>query len=195
MRNTIKLRSLTMAALLGAIGFILMLLEFSIPALIPDFVKMDLSDIPALIGTFAMGPVVGVWVCIIKNLLHLFVSQSGGVGEVCNALLGIAFVLPAGLIYRHNKTRKGAMLGSLIGALLAAAVSIAINYYIIYPFYSQFFPIDAILALYRAIDPSVTGLFDALVRFNAPFTFLKEALCTLVTLLIYKKLSPILKGN
>lgn len=195
MQHTVKLRSLTIAALLGAIGFLLMLLEFSIPALIPDFVKMDLSDIPALVGTFAMGPFVGAWACIIKNLLHLFITQTGGVGELSNALLGISFVLPAGLIYRRNKNRKTALLGALVGAVFAGVMSIITNYYITYPFYSQFFPMDAILTLYRAIDPSITGLLDALVRFNAPFTFLKEALCTLVTLLIYKRLSPILKGN
>ena len=96
---------LTMIAMLSAIAFVLMFLEFSVP-IMPPFIKMDLSDLPELIGAFAMGPVSGVTICLIKNLLHLFLSTTGGVGELSNFLLGACFVLPAGLIYRKWKGKK-----------------------------------------------------------------------------------------
>ena len=88
---------LTMIAMLSAIAFVLMFLEFSVP-IMPPFIKMDLSDLPALLGAFAMGPVSGVMICLIKNLMHLFLSSTGGVGELSNFILGACFVLPAGLI-------------------------------------------------------------------------------------------------
>ena len=97
-KKRIDVRYVTVTAMLSAIAFILMFLDFSVPFIMPEFIKMDLSELPALIGAFSMGPVCGVAVCLVKNLLHLFISTTGGVGELSNFLLGTAFVLPAGLI-------------------------------------------------------------------------------------------------
>ena len=96
---------LTMTAMLSILSFILMFFEFSLP-IIPSFVKMDLSDLPALLGAFAMGPVSGAAVCLVKNLLHLFITSTGGVGELSNFLLGACFVFPAGLVYHKWKNKK-----------------------------------------------------------------------------------------
>ena len=96
---------MTMTAMLSAIAFLLMFLEFSVP-IMPAFIKMDLSELPALIGAFAMGPVSGAMICLIKNLLHLFMTTTGGVGELSNFILGAVFVVPAGLIYQKWKGRK-----------------------------------------------------------------------------------------
>ncbi len=181
---------LTMIAMLSAIAFVLMFLEFSVP-IMPPFIKMDLSDLPELIGAFAMGPVSGVTICLIKNLLHLFLSTTGGVGELSNFLLGACFVLPAGLIYRKWKGKKSAVLG----AVLMALVSIVSNYYIVYPFYYNFMAKDAILAAYQAIFPGVENILQCLIVFNAPFTFVKGLFSVVITVLIYKHISPFLKGR
>ncbi len=185
---------MTMTAMLSAIAFVLMFLDFSVP-IMPPFIKMDLSDLPELIGAFAMGPVSGVVICLIKNLLHLLISTTGGVGELSNFLLGACFVLPAGLVYRKWKGKKSAILGALLGAALMAIVSIISNYYIVYPFYYNFMAKDAILAAYQAIIPGVDSILQCLIVFNAPFTLVKGLFSVLITVLIYKHISPFLKGR
>lgn len=104
--NISSVRYLTVTAMLSAVAFILMFLDFPLPMLIPSFIQLDLSELPALIGSFAMGPACGVLVCLIKNLLHLTISSTGGVGELSNFILGVSFVLPAGLIYKHKRTAR-----------------------------------------------------------------------------------------
>lgn len=185
-------RSITICAMLSGVAFVLMFLDFPIPFLIPPFVKMDFSELPALLASFALGPLYGVGVCLVKNLLHLLITTTGGTGELCNFLLGASFVLPAGLIYRRCKSRKGALISVIVGAITMALLSIPFNYFISYPVYSKFMPIDAILEMYRSIRPEINGLLECLVVFNAPFTLLKGALTALLCFLVYKPLSPIL---
>ena len=185
---------LTMIAMLSAIAFVLMFLEFSVP-IMPPFIKLDLSDLPALLGAFAMGPVSGVMICLIKNLMHLFLSSTGGVGELSNFILGACFVLPAGLMYRNWKKKKSAVLGAMAGAFLMALASIVSNYYIVYPFYYNFMAKDAILAAYQAILPGVDSILECLIVFNAPFTLGKGLISVGITVLIYKQISPFLKGT
>ena len=185
---------MTMTAMLSAIAFILMFLEFSIPVM-PEFIKMDFSDLPAVVGTFAMGPVSGVIICLIKNLLHLLMTNTGGVGELSNFILGAIFVLPAGLIYKKWKSKKSAIIGALLGALLMALVSVVSNYFIVYPVYYNFMPKEAVLNAYQLILPWVKIIPQCLIVFNAPFTFFKGLCSVLITLVIYKPLSPFLKGN
>ena len=122
-----EMKKLAFCALFGALGFVLMLLEFPLP-IIPSFVKLDFSELPALIVSFVYGPLYGIAVCLLKNLLHLFVTTSAGVGEVSNFILGAIFVGVAGLIYKYNKNRKFALIGSLVGALVMAVISVASNY-------------------------------------------------------------------
>ncbi|MEE1055615.1 MAG: ECF transporter S component, partial [Acutalibacteraceae bacterium] len=88
----INVKGIAVSAVCGALGFVLMLLEFPIPFIIPSFIKLDFSEIPALIASFAYGPIYGILVCAVKNLLHLFVTTSGGVGELSNFILGAIFV-------------------------------------------------------------------------------------------------------
>ena len=131
-------------------------------------------------------------VCLVKNLINLTMSSTNGVGELCNFLLGVCFVIPAGVIYRHWKTRWGALAAALAGAVLMAVCSVPINYFISYPFYTTFMPIDTIIGMYQELIPSVDGLLACLIVFNAPFTLLKALLDTLLAFLIYKPLSPLL---
>ncbi len=190
-RNTHKL---TVTAMLAAVATVLMFLDFSVP-LMPTFIKLDVSELPALLASFSLGPVYGVAVCLIKNVINLMRTSTGGVGELCNFILGACFVFPAGLIYQRLRSRRGAIVGAVVGAAVMAALSVPFNYYITYPIYSNFMPVEAIIAMYQAIRPSVNGLLECLVTFNMPFTFLKGLLDALLCFLIYKPLSPILHGN
>ncbi len=191
-----RVHKLTITAMLSAVAFVLMFLDFPIPFLIPPFVKMDFSELPALLAAFSLGPVYGVVVCLVKNLVHFItMTTTGGAGEICNFLLGACFALPAGLIYQRMKTRRGALIGVLTGAVVMAVLSIPLNYYISYPVYTKFMPIDAIISMYQQIRPGVNGLMECLIIFNAPFTLLKGLLTTALCFLIYKPLSPILHGT
>ncbi|MBQ7592494.1 MAG: ECF transporter S component [Clostridia bacterium] len=187
-------RRLTVTGILAAIAVILMYLEFPIP-IIPSFIKFDFSELPALIASFGVGPVEGLAVCLIKNLVKLPSSMTGGVGELANFFIGICFVLPAGLIYRFRKNRGGALIGMVSGTLLMAAASFPINFFIVYPAYSKLMPMEAIIGAYQKILPSVDGLVSCLLIFNLPFTFVKGAVDSLITFLLYKHLSPFLKGK
>ena len=192
MKNT---RKLTITAIMSALAFVLMLLEFPVPFVIPDFIKFDFSELPALLCAFAVGPVWGAAVCIVKNLLHLFVTTTAGVGELANCLLGIWFVLPAGIVYKKIKGRTGALLGSLIGAAVGATVTLPINYYITYPFYMNFMSEELILGAYQLLLPGVKSIFQCLLIFNLPFTFVKFICDAAIVFFIYKPLSPIIKGK
>ena len=191
------IRGIAVSAVMGAVGFFLMCLEFPMPFIVPSFIKLDFSELPALITTFAFGPIYGVLVCLIKNLLHLFITSSAGVGELSNFLLGAVFTVVAGIVYKLNKTRRGAFLGSLSGAALMAAASVAINYFIVYPAYVVIYgmPMDAIIGMYKALLPFSDSLIKSLVIFNLPFTFFKGVVDALLCFAIYKRISPILKGQ
>lgn len=191
-RNT---RRIAGVAMLSAVGFLLMFIELSVP-IMPAFIKLDFSELPALLATFAYGPTSGVAVCLVKNLLHVLMGgTTGGVGELSNFLLGVAYVLPAGLIYQKMKTRKGALIASLVGCVVCALYSLPHNYYLIYPLYGKMMPMEVILGMYQALNPSCDGLFDALLTFNVPFTLVKEALTAAIAFVIYKPLSPVLHGR
>ncbi len=196
MRNK-KIRNLVMTALLSAVAFVLMFLEFPVPAIIPDFIKVDFSELPALIATFSLGPVWGVLVCLIKNLLHLLIPNfATPVGELANFLLGATFTFTAGIIYKNKRTLKGALTASLIGSLAMAVLSFPINYFITYPFYSNLMPMQAIIGAYKVIMPSIDSLWEALLIFNVPFNFVFKGIATsLLTFLLYKRISPIIKGR
>ena len=189
-----SIRMMTGTAMLSAIAFILMFLDFSVPFM-PSFIKMDLSELPALIAAFAYGPIAGGAVCLIKNLIHLTITSTGGVGELSNFLLGCFFVLPAGFIYKFKKTKLGAVVGALLGALLMGVGSIVSNYFLVYPIYYNFMPEEVILAAYQVIFSKVNSILECLIVFNAPFTFIKGLLSVLITFLIYKPLGRILKGT
>lgn len=185
--------SLTASALLGAVGFVLMAIEISVP-IMPSFIKLDFSELPALIAAFAYGPLYGAAVCLIKNLMHLFITNTAGVGELANFLMGIFFVVPAGLIYRKIKNRKGALIGSLVGAAIMGIACVFINLFITYPiYYKILIPESAILGMYKVLLPSVDSIFESLLIFNLPFTFVKGVLVSIVCFLVYKKISPVLK--
>lgn len=197
MQKKVNVRTLAMTAILGAVATVLMFFSFSIPIILPSFLAMDFSELPALIAAFTMGPVSGVVVCLIKNLVNLPSSGTGGAGELCNFLMGVTFVVPAGLIYKFRKDRVGAMLGSLVGAVVMAVLSLPINLFISYPAYAVFYNMttDKVMDMYQAIVPWVKTLPQALLIFNMPFTFCKAMCSVIITFVIYKRISPIIKGK
>ena len=196
MQKKVNVRKIAMTAILSAVATVLMFLSFSLP-IVPSFLAMDFSELPALIASFSMGPVSGVAVCFIKNLINLPTSGTGGVGELCNFLMGITFVVPAGLLYKFRKDRWGALWGSLLGAVIMAAMSFPINLYISYPAYTVAYglTIPQILGMYQAINPAVGTLAQALLWFNVPFTFFKAACDVAITFAVYKRISPLIHGQ
>ena len=187
---------LAVTAMLSAVAFLLMFIEFPIPALIPAFVKLDVSDLPELLAAFALGPIYGVAVTFLKNLLFILLhgTSSNYVGELFNFIMGSVFALSAGLVYQRKKTRKSALIGAIVGAALMAILSVPLNYFVVYPAYVVCYgmPLDAIIGMYQVIRPSTNGLLECLVVFNLPFTFCKGLLDVLLCFLIYKPLSPLL---
>lgn len=193
-KKRFNVRTLTVTAILAALSAVLMMLSFSVP-LMPGFIKMDFSELPAVLAAFSLGPVSGAVVCLVKNLVNLLFTTTAGVGELCNFLMGVSFVVPAGLLYRYRKNRSGALLGALLGCVVMALLSLPINYYISYPAYSVFISMESIVAMYQSILPSVSNLWQALLIFNMPFTLVKGMLDVVLAFLIYKPLSPLLHGS
>ncbi len=194
MRNS-KTRKITVTAMLSAVATILMYIQLPV-AVMPSFIKLDISELPALIGAMALGPWWGVGVCAVKNILHSLISYSGYIGEISNFLLGVMFVLPTGLIYKAKKTKKMAIVSLVAGSLIMAVGGFFTNYFIIYPLYDKFMlSINAIIQMYNAILPQADTLWECLLIFNVPFTFIKGIICTVIMLVIYKRISYLIKGN
>ena len=185
-----NVRMLTMTTVLSAIAFVLAFFEFPVP-LSPSFARMDLSDLPALIGAFAYGPAAGILIELVKNALQLFTSSTGGIGELANFIMGSSFVVAVGLIYKFQKTKKAAMIASVVMGIVAAIV----NYFILLPVFEAFMPLDQLIASFDEFIPFIKTKLDV-VLFNAfPFNLLKGIGISIVTMLLYKRLTPILKGR
>ena len=191
-KNKFKIKQLVLVSLFSALGFLFMFIEFSVP-IVPEFLKFDISELPALLMSFMYGPISGVIVCLLKNVLHLIVTTTGGVGEFSNFILGAVFCIVAGTIYKYKRTKVGAIIGMLVGAAVMAGVCFFTNLYIMYPFYYNIIPKEAILGMCKAILPSVDSIEASLLIFNVPFTFGKGVICSAITFVAYKKLKKGLK--
>lgn len=196
--NKLITTKLTVTAMLTAVAVVLQYIEVSIP-IVPSFLKLDFSDIPELIGSFVIGPLWGVIICLLKNLIHLPFTSSVGVGEFSNFILGAIFVFVAGMIYKYHKSKKGALVACVCGALAMAVMSIVTNYFIVYPIYAQLWAggdMNVIINMYKALLPVSDTLMKSLLIFNLPFTFAKGIIVAAITMFIYKPLSNlILKMN
>ena len=190
------LRTIAKIAILAAMADILMLFEFPLSFLAPGVYKLDFSDIPALLGGFAMGPIAGVLITLFKNLLHCFLpgTSTAFVGEFANFVTGCAFILPATLLYRFRKTQRRAVFGLAVGTVSLAAVGAVFNYFVLIPAFSELYglPIENIVAMGSAVNPAIGNLATLVVLAVAPFNLIKGALCSFVTLLLYKHVSPLL---
>lgn len=194
-KSRFNARFIAGTAMLSAVAFILQYIEIAIP-IMPAFIKFDFSDLPALIGAFAYGPLAGVLIELIKNLIHCAFSQSATVGELSNFILGAIFVGTAGFIYKNKKNKTTALIGGVVGSVVMGLVCIPSNYFVVYPvYYAAGFAEEAVLGMYQLILPGVKNILQCLFVFNLPFTIVKGLISTAITMLIYKHLSPILKGK
>ena len=175
MKTKFNTRVLTGTAMLAAVATVLMYMEFPIP-IMPAFIKLDVSELPALIASFAYGPVAGIVVCLIKNLIKLPSTSTAAVGELFNFVMGALFVGVAGMVYRFKKTRSGAILGAVLGALVMAIVSVPYNYFIVYPAYVVMYhlPLDAIIGMYQAINPNCQWPFELPAGVQSAVHFLQR---------------------
>ena len=163
---------------LSAAAFILQLLGSVIGLKVGGFLEIEISDLPALIGTFAMGPAAGVIIELVKNILHCAITSTGFVGEFANFVVNGVFVLVAGLIYKRVRTRRGAALGMTAAVFAMTAAGIVTNLYIMLPLYMPTADFGTKLSL--------------VLSMITPFNLCKGAALSLITFLSYKKLKPII---
>lgn len=195
-RETWNTRVMVKLSVLSVIAFVLMFFEFPLAFIAPPFMKMDISDLPALIGAFAIGPMAGVIIELLKNLLNLLIegSTTGGVGELANFVVGAAYVYAAGAIYYRKKTFKAAIIGLAVGTIVMTVVISFANYFVMFPFYAKLFgmKIDDLVAMGTAINKNITDMKAMVIYAIVPFNILKGIFLSAITILIYKRVSPIL---
>ena len=194
-----KTRKLVEIGMLGAIATVLMLFEFPIPFIAPPFYELDFSEVPVLVGAFALGPMAGATIELVKILINLLINGTATafVGEIGNYLLGCSFIIPAALIYKKHKTKKNALIAMVIGTIVMTVFGCFLNAYILLPTYATAFgmSIDAIVGMGSAINANINDVMTFVVIAVAPFNIIKGVVVSVITLLIYKHISPILKGN
>ena len=189
----INVRRMVFSALMAAFSIVLAeVLKFKVPVM-PSFMSFDFSDVPAMLTSLTMGPVSGVFVCLVKNMFGCFTTSTLGVGELSNFILSTALVLPAGLITHNSEKLSRAIIGCSVGTVFMALISIPSNYFFVFPAYSTAFkaPMNAIVGMYHEILPSVNSLMDCLLIFNMPFTFVKGAIASVISVILYRKLRPV----
>lgn len=191
-----KVRYIAQVGMLGAIATVLMLFEIPLP-FAPSFYELDFSEVPVLIGCFTMGPLAGAAIELVKVLLNLVMNGTvtAGVGEAANFIIGCAFCLPAGMIYKKMHTRKGAAVGMTAGTLTMTIVGSVVNAFVLLPAYTVLMgiPLENLVGMGTAVNPAITSVSTLVLFAVVPFNLLKGVVVSLIVLLVYKKLSPILK--
>lgn len=191
--KSFSLDRMVKVGILAGISYLLMFIQLPIP-IAPPFMKVDFADVPALIGGFAMGPWYGVLIQLIKNVLNLSKTMTGGVGELSNFVVGSTFVLVSSLIYRNKKTRKNSILALILGVIAMSAVATLSNAFVVFPIYSKVMNID--LEAFAGMIPgnSLVKNYITLMIFSVvPFNIIKGAIESIVTQILYKRISPSLK--
>ena len=197
MKKVFTTKNLVLMAMFSALAAVLMLWEFPIPFIAPNFYEIDLSEIPILVGSFIMGPVSGVIMEAIKIILKLLIkgTSTAYVGDFANFCIGVCLVVPASIIYQKHKTKKNAFIGMLVGTLFMAVAGVVLNYFVMIPFYVKAFgmPLEAIIGAGAKIQPLVTNKLSFTIVCVAPFNIVKGIIVSLVTALIYKHISAFVK--
>lgn len=194
-RSRLSSRTMAKISVLSVIAFVLMFFQAPLAFLAPPFIKLDVSDVPAMIGAFAMGPMVGVAIELFKNILHILFkgTTTGGVGELSNFIVGSMFVASAALIYRRHHTYRGAFLGLSVGILVMSVLAVVSNYFVVFPLYAKLMiPMETIIGMGTAVNQHITDLWSFMIFAVVPFNLVKGLVIALVTMLLYKKVSPIL---
>ena len=188
---------------MAALASVLRFLEFPLLFIAPEFLKIDFSNLPALIVSFVIGPIYGLIVVAIKNLVYLPVTQTAGIGEIADFVLGGIFVFTSGLIYKLKPTKKTALTGMISATLIMTIAAAFMNYFFLIPFFADFFiknpalnvqeKIEIIISLFNAVFPFIDNLFKAVCFSVIPFNLIKGAAISIITFIVYKKISTIFK--
>ncbi|MBR2824911.1 MAG: ECF transporter S component [Solobacterium sp.] len=194
MRNN-KTSFIAKVAILGAIAFILMFFDFPLP-FFPSFYKFDFSEVAVLVGGFALGWKAAISIEAVKILLSILFkgTSTAYVGELASFLTGLALTLPPVILYQKNKTRKDAVRGLAVGIVVFMGVGLLLNYFVLLPSYSYFFhlPMDALTGMGSAIIPFIKDRLTFVLFATTPFNLLKGFVVSLVTIALYKHISPLL---
>ncbi len=196
--KTSPARRAAFVGLLSALSAVLMLFEIPMP-FAPFFYKLDLSELPALIGAFAFGPAAGVLIEFMKIVLKLFMKSTSTafVGELANFAVGSSFIIPAASVYYAKKTKKNAAVACIIGTVCITLFGTFFNAVYLLPAFSKLFgmPLEAILAMGAEVNPLAgDNIMTFVIACVAPLNLIKGAVNSCLTLLVYKKISPVLKG-
>lgn len=194
-RKTVSAKLIARVGVLGAIAALLFLIP-GIP-IVPPIYKLDFSTVPVLLGGFSLGPVPGLLILLVKDLVGLTNSSSMGVGELADFLASAAMMLTAVAIYRRHHSRRGALLGLIAGTAVMTVVAALVNYFILIPFYvaAMNMPAEAIVSMIGKVIPAVDSLPKLIAFATTPFNLLKGVVLSVITFLLYKRLSPLLKGE
>ncbi|MDO5047532.1 MAG: ECF transporter S component [Anaerococcus sp.] len=192
--KTFSLNSIVKIGILSAIAYVLMFIQFPIP-IAPPFMKIDLADVPALIGGFVAGPWVGVLIQLIKNVLNLTKTTTSGVGELSNFIIGASFVFVSASIYKNKKTKKNAWLALFLGVIAMTIIATLSNAFVVFPTYAKVMGIDLneFVKMTAMTNGLVDSYFTLMILSIVPFNIVKGFFAAFVTDLIYKRVSPILK--
>ena len=188
-RKLLNTKNVVLMGMFGALAAVLMLFEVPLPFLAPSFYGLDFAEVPMLVGTFALGPAAGIVMQIVKILIKLILkpTSTGFVGEFANVVMSCALILPAGFIYRFKKSKTGAVAGMAVGTVLMAVVGVVMNALVMIPFYSNFMPIDT-------VNPAVSSVWTLAIFCVGPFNLVKGALTSMITAVIYKRISVLIHG-
>ena len=189
-------KNLVLMGMFGALAAVLMLFEFPLVFIAPSFYGLDLSEVPVLVGAFSMGPAAGVIIEFVKILMKLVMkpTTTGFVGEMANFVIGCSLVVPAAMIYHTKKSKKSAMYGMIVGTIVMALAGIVINAVVMLPFYSKVMPLESIIALGAAINPAVSNVWTFAIICVGPFNLVKGVVVSIVTSLVYKRISNLIHG-
>lgn len=197
MSSRIKTKKMVLTAVLGAISGILMLLEFPLP-FIPPFVKMDFSELPVILGGFIMGPVNGALIAVIKIVLNFLFNgtSTAGVGEIANLIYSLGYMLPSVLIYHKLRSKKGAVVSLVIGTVITSVLAVIINIFVTFPLYGKLMGIDipTIVAMCQAVNPYVKDMVSLMIFSMLPFNLFKYGVTSIITFVLYKKLSSVIRN-
>ena len=184
---------LTSTAVLSAMAVLLMYLEFNLPFM-PSFLKFDFSELPVLVGSYALGPWYGVLIELLKNLIHLPATGTAGIGEASNFLTGSIYVFTAGSIYKKNRTRKGTIISMAIATLALGVIACPLNYFVTLPLYGTVlhFPMEAIVGMASAVNPMVSSKISLIFWVFLPFNLFKGLVISFFTFWVYKPISNII---
>lgn len=193
-----KIKEMTLIAIMGGLGAILMVVFHTPIPFMPPFMDFDLAAIPELIGGFVLGPVAAIGIILVKILLKfvLMGTSSMFTGEIQNLLLSCAYVLPAVIIYHRKKSKKSALLGMIVGTIVCSITAVFTNLYIIIPFYASLgnMTVQSIVDMCAAVNSLMKDTLTLAIFGIVPFNLIKGSASSLVTYILYKRLSGPIKN-